>query len=90
MDWTEVKKDKIHQTENYIWVECIAEIRKNDKYKTDEFERIGYPVKIHNLERCGMKYLIASGTYGESGVDIINLTLDSLMVEHYKSLLNLQ
>ena len=51
-------------------------------------EIIGYPVKIHTLERSGMKYIIASGTYGESGVDISNVTLDSLMVEYYKRELN--
>lgn len=61
---------------------------KTEKYKADDYERIGYPVKIHTLERSGMKYIIASGTYGEAGVDISNVTLDSLMVEYYKLELN--
>lgn len=61
---------------------------ETEKYKTRDYEKIGYPVKIHTLERSGMKYIIASGTYGEAGVDISNVTLDSLMVEYYKRELN--
>ena len=51
---------------------------------TQNYEEIGYPVKLHYIERCGMKYMIASGQYGEAGVSISNLTLDSLQVEFYK------
>lgn len=61
---------------------------ETEKYETRDYEKIGYPVKIHTLERNGMKYIIASGTYGEAGVDISNVTLDSLMVEYYKRELN--
>ena len=57
---------------------------ENKKYETADYEKIGYPVKIHTINRSGMKYIIASGTYGDAGVDIINVTLDSLMVEYYK------
>jgi|688.fasta_scaffold02274_53 hypothetical protein len=51
---------------------------------TQNYEEIGYPVKLHYIERSGMKYMIASGQYGEAGVSICNLTLDSLQVEFYK------
>jgi hypothetical protein len=51
---------------------------------TQNYEEIGYPVKLHYVERSGMKYMIASGSYGEAGVSICNLTLDSLQVEFYK------
>ena len=51
---------------------------------TKNYEEIGYPVKLHYIERSGMKYMIASGQYGEAGVSIRNLTLDSLQVEFYK------
>ena len=50
---------------------------------TQNYEEIGYPVKLHYIERKGMKYMIASGQYGEAGVSICNLTLDSLQVEFY-------
>ena len=45
MDWIEVKKET-HQIKNSIWVECIAEIRKNDtgeirEYETHEILTIG-------------------------------------------------
>lgn len=51
---------------------------------TQNYEEIGYPVKLHYIERSGMKYMIASGQFGEAGVSICNLTLDSLQVEFYK------
>jgi hypothetical protein len=51
---------------------------------TSDYELIGYPVKLHYIKRCGMKYMIASGLYGEAGVSVCNLTLDSLQVEFYK------
>jgi len=51
---------------------------------TNNYEEIGYPVKLHYIERSGMKYMIASGQFGDSGVSIRNLTLDSLQVEFYK------
>jgi len=51
---------------------------------TNNYEEIGYPVKLHYIERSGMKYMIASGQFGEAGVSISNLTLDSLQVEFYK------
>jgi len=51
---------------------------------TQNYEKIGYPVKLHYIERSGMKYMIASGEYGDAGVSICNLTLDSLQVEFYK------
>ena len=51
---------------------------------TQNYEEIGYPVKLHYIERSGMKYMIASGRLGEAGVSICNLTLDSLQVEFYK------
>jgi hypothetical protein len=51
---------------------------------TNNYEEIGYPVKLHYIERSGMKYMIASGQFGEAGVSIRNLTLDSLQVEFYK------
>lgn len=51
---------------------------------TRNYEKIGYPVKLHYTERGGMKYMIASGYYGDAGVSICNLTLDSLQVEFYK------
>ena len=51
---------------------------------TNNYEEIGYPVKLHYIERNGMKYMIASGKFGEAGVSICNLTLDSLQVEFYK------
>jgi hypothetical protein len=45
MDWIEVKKD-LHQIENFILVECIAEIRNNEtgeirEYETYELLKIG-------------------------------------------------
>ena len=45
MDWIEVKKET-HQIKDCIWVECIAEIRKNDtgeirQYETHEILTIG-------------------------------------------------
>ena len=45
MDWIEVKKET-HQIKNCVWVECIAEIRKNDtgeirEYETHEILEIG-------------------------------------------------
>ena len=45
MDWIEVKTET-HQIKNCIWVECIAEIRKNDtgeirEYETHEILEIG-------------------------------------------------
>lgn len=61
-----------------------AKIVESEKHKTRDYEKIGFPVKIHTLERSGMKYIIASGSFGEAGVDISNVTLDSLMVEYYK------
>jgi hypothetical protein len=51
---------------------------------TNNYEEIGYPVKLHYIEKGGMKYMIASGQFGEAGVSICNLTLDSLQVEFYK------
>ena len=80
----------------YIFIGCepgeLADKKEKtvetEKYETIDYERIRYPVKIHTLERSGMKYIIASGTYGEAGVDISNVTLDSLMVEYYKRELN--
>ena len=51
---------------------------------TQNYEEIGYPVKLHYIERKGMKYMIASGQFSEAGVSICNLTLDSLQVEFYK------
>jgi len=51
---------------------------------TKNYEEIGYPVKLHYIERNGMKYMIASGQFGDAGVSICNLTLDSLQVEFYK------
>jgi len=57
---------------------------KTDKYESDDYEGIDYPVKIHTLKKSGMKYIIASGSCCEAGVDISNVTLDSLMVEYYK------
>ena len=51
---------------------------------TQNYEEIGYPVKLHYVERSGMRYMIASGLYGEAGVSICNLTLDSLQVEFNK------
>lgn len=55
---------------------------------TRNYEEIGYPVKLHYIERSGMKYMIASGSFGEAGVSICNLTLDSLQVEFYKRNVN--
>jgi hypothetical protein len=45
MGWIKVKKET-HQIKDGIWVECIAEIRKNDtgeiiEYETEEILRIG-------------------------------------------------
>jgi hypothetical protein len=51
---------------------------------TNNYEEIGYPVKLHYIEKGGMKYMIASGQFGEAGVSVCNLTLDSLQVEFYK------
>lgn len=59
-----------------------------ESYETHNYERIGFPVKLHFVEKSGMKLMIASGSYGESGTSIINLTLDSLQVEYYKKQLN--
>ena len=59
-----------------------------EAYETADYEKIGFPVRLQSIERGGMNYIIASGTYGESGVDICNITLDSLMVEYYKQELN--
>lgn len=55
-----------------------------ESYHDNNFEMLGYPVKLHYVKRSGMKYMIASGTFGEAGVSICNLTLDSLQVEFYK------
>lgn len=58
------------------------------EYKPSGFGSVSYPVKIQIVRNGGMKYVIASGYYGDSGVDIANVTLDSLMVEYYKKELN--
>ena len=65
------------ENENSKRVATEARVTKN-------YEEIGYPVKLHYIERSGMKYMIASGQFGEAGVSICNLTLDSLQVEFYK------
>lgn len=57
---------------------------ETDAYESSDYEVVGFPVKIHYMERNGMEYMIASGSYGEAGVSICNLTLDSLQVEFYK------
>lgn len=66
---------------------CIVEEKQKtvitDQYETSNFEKIGWPVKLHYIEKAGMQYMIASGTYGESGTAITNLTLDSLKTEYY-------
>lgn len=51
---------------------------------TQNYEDIVYPVRLQYIERNGMKYMIASGHWGESGPSICNLTLDSLQVEFYR------
>lgn len=48
------------------------------------YEYLEHPVIIQTVEKSGMKYMIASGKKREAGVDICNITLDSLMVEYYK------
>ncbi len=71
----------------YLLLAVVFSSCDGDKTKskiTQKYEEIGYPVKLHYIERCGMKYMIASGQYGEAGVSISNLTLDSLQVEFYK------
>lgn len=70
-----------------VFSSCTSKETKRvetESYHDNNFEVLGYPVKLHYVERSGMKYMIASGTYGEAGVSICNLTLDSLQVEFYK------
>lgn len=70
-----------------VFSSCESENSKRvvtESRVTNNYEEIGYPVRLHYIERSGMKYMIASGQFGESGVSIRNLTLDSLQVEFYK------
>jgi hypothetical protein len=70
-----------------VFSSCTIEETKRvetESYHDNDFEVLGYPVKLHYVKRSGMKYMIASGSYGEAGVSICNLTLDSLQVEFYK------
>ena len=59
-----------------------------ESYITHDYEEIEYPVKLHFVEKSGMKLIIASSVSSYGGVSIINLTLDSLQVEYYKKQLN--
>lgn len=74
-----------------IFISCnedkTSKIVITEANTTDNYEVIGYPVKLHYIKRSGMNYMIASGYYGEAGTSITNLTLDSLQVEYYKCLL---
>jgi hypothetical protein len=62
----------------------IINKKTTDARNTNNYEEIGHPVKLHYIQRSGMKYLIASGLYGDAGVSIANITLDSIQVEFYK------
>jgi PBP1b-binding outer membrane lipoprotein LpoB len=63
-----------------------AESKKTmpDLIVKNETEEISYPVKLHYIEKSGMKFMISSGGCCESGTSIRNLTLDSLQVAFYK------
>ena len=72
-----------------VFSSCEADKTESKRVVTEarvtrNYEEIGYQVKLHYIERSGMKYMIASGQYSEAGVSICNLTLDSLQVEFYK------
>lgn len=70
-----------------VFCSCVNSDSKKvitEARETKDYEEIGYPVKLHYVEKSGMKYMIASGHFGEAGVSISNLTLDSLQVEYYK------
>jgi hypothetical protein len=55
---------------------------------TNDYEKLNFPVELHYIKKNGMSYMIASGTFGESGTSTTNLTLDSLLVEYYREQLN--